>query len=132
MNTYNSLFHNTLLRKHDKMREEFTKITNLMFGKVVSDQNQFANNFTKKLVETLNDPDYEIWNSGVGSIYIHSKNKFADPKYKFKREIATVILKDNKIHFRRKGSSKVTKVIKFGRELTPAKAAKYIIRFGTL
>lgn len=131
MNTYNSLYHNTLLRKHDKMREQFCKITNLAFGQVVKHQIEFSDKFKENLAKLFNNSDLEIYSSSPGYITVSSKIEFADPKYKFKREIATVILKDNKIHFRRKGMPNVTKVIKFGRELTPEKAVKYILRFGT-
>jgi hypothetical protein len=129
----------------EKVRDEHTRITNIMFGHVINDQIKYCANFAHKLKSILNDNDYEIIISG-GYITIHSKEKFAHPEYKYRREIASINLPANKISFKRKGIegtdlipdrakfpySQFTKVIKFGRELTPEKAARYILRFSTL
>jgi len=146
MNIYNSLYHNTLLRKMEKVRDEHTRITNIMFGYVIKDQVKYITSFAHQLEFIFGDDDYKI-SPGGNYITIYSKEKFAHPEYKFSREIASINLKENSIKFKRKGLegnhlipnkpptakySQFTKQIKFGRELTPEKAARYILRFSTL
>jgi hypothetical protein len=145
MNIYNSLYHNTLLRKIEKVRDEHTRIINIMFGKVIGDQVKYMTGFARQLEFILGDDDYKI-TPGGNYITIYSKGKFVHPDYKYTREIASINLPANAISFKRKGIegthlipnkpahahySQFTKIIKFGRELTPEKAARYIIRFST-
>ena len=146
MNIYNSLYHNTLLRKMEKVRDEHTRITNILFGKVIGDQVKFCVDFAGRLEYILGDNNEYHTEAGGNYIRVYSKHKFAYPEYGYKREIASINLKDGEIRFKRKGIegrnfirgrenfpySQFTKIIKFGRELTPEKAARYIIRFGTL
>lgn len=145
MKTYSSLYHSVLLRKMEKARKYYEDLTNQMFGKVIVDQNRFISQFHDNLKKILGN-SYKSYNSSA-SIYISAPGLLTEAEKRLRmhdsKEIAVIDIAENKIMFKRKGRnswdyklpskpySQYTKVIKFGRELTPEKAARYILRFGT-
>jgi hypothetical protein len=145
MSAYNSLLHKSFIKQHDLMRERFTRIVNAIYGKAINDQVKYTENFNAKLKDLLG-ADFKTYTSG-GSIHVSAKGFLSAKAKQFKMldntEISVVCLDTNKIRFKRKGLgskasskpnkpySQYSKEIKFQKELTPEKAAKYIIRFGT-
>ncbi len=145
MNTYNSLYHKTLLLKMEKTRKHYENITNQMFGKVIVDQRRFICFFRDDLMKALGNK-FSCYDSS-SNIYVSAPGFLNEEEKRLgmrdNKEVAVINISENKVMFKRKGRSSLeynnpnkpfsqyTKIIKFGRELTPEKVAKYIIRFGT-
>ena len=145
MSTYNSLLHKSFIKQYDLMRKKFERITNSYYAKAVNDQVKYTENFNSKLKDLLG-ADCQTYISS-GYIYVSAKGFLSVEAKQLKMidqtEIAVILFNANEIRFKRKGLgslgssmpnkpySQYSKEIKFQKELTPEKAAKYIIRFGT-
>jgi hypothetical protein len=109
---------------YEKMKKEYARKEAEMFHRVVSAQKSVVNNFFIS-TKTIR-PDLKISVDSIGLTF-HS-DKFPC-KYIATKDIASFNLETRQLNIRRKGSAKVTKVIKFRREVSPEKLIKYIERF---
>lgn len=125
---------NVLLAKYQKFSEAKQNEINQYYNSIVRDQKNYYNWFFEEVKTELFKQfaviagSLSFDNRGTGWITISSCT-FRD-KYHHKKEIASISIDDNKIHFRNQGAPMVTKVIRFNKELTPARAARYIIKYG--
>lgn len=109
---------------YDKFKAEYQVKESQMFSRVIASRESFINNFYLSC-KTIR-PDLGI---SKNSFYLTFFSDKFPCKYIKQKDIASFNLKDNTLNIRRKGSPKVTKVIKFRREVSPEKLIKYIERF---